>query len=125
MFNTCTSCVLGSPNLPLNVPGSPAMAFKAIDKIRRAFLWKGTDAVNGGHCLVSWKQMCRPKESGGLGVLDLEIMNSALRVRWAWKARSAENRAWSILLDPLEKHEKQLFNAIAWIHLGDGLRFFF
>lgn len=27
---------------------------KAIDKILRAFLWKGCKKVNGGHCLVAW-----------------------------------------------------------------------
>lgn len=51
--------------------------FKAIDKFCRACHWKGTDAVK---CplLVSWKQICRPKASGGLGILDMEIMNSTL-----------------------------------------------
>jgi hypothetical protein len=29
----------------------PAWALKAIDKIRRGFLWKGRKDVKGGHCL--------------------------------------------------------------------------
>jgi hypothetical protein len=57
--------------------------FKAIDKIRRASLWKGTETVSGGHCLVNWKSVCRLKELGGLGVMNLENMNVALRVRRA------------------------------------------
>jgi hypothetical protein len=29
-------------------------ALKKMHKIRRGFLWKGTDNVSGGHCLVRW-----------------------------------------------------------------------
>jgi hypothetical protein len=31
-----------------------AWAIQNIDKLRRAFLWKGTDSVSRGHCLVAW-----------------------------------------------------------------------
>jgi hypothetical protein len=31
----------------------PPWVFKAIDKISRVFLWKGTDEAKGGHCLVN------------------------------------------------------------------------
>ena len=32
----------------------PPRDLKAIDKIRRGFLWKGRKEVRGGHCLVAW-----------------------------------------------------------------------
>lgn len=35
---------------------------KKIDKIRRAFLWTGSEQANGGHCLVNWKRVCRSKD---------------------------------------------------------------
>ena len=52
-------------------------------------------------------------------------MNSTLRLRWAWNARPPNNRAWSILLNPLKNHERRLLNAAAHVELGNGNRCFF
>lgn len=38
----------------------PLAVIKEIDKRRRAFLWKGTENVSGGYCLVAWSTVCRP-----------------------------------------------------------------
>ena len=97
----------------------PPWFFKAIDKIRRAFLWKGTETVSGGHCLVAWPSVCRPKPKGGLGIMDLEIMHSALQVSWAWNARTAD-KAWSPLMTPVDDKVRHLFNAAARVDLGNG-----
>jgi hypothetical protein len=37
----------------------PKWFIKAIDKLRKAFLWKGRQ-VNGGSCLVAWDKVQRP-----------------------------------------------------------------
>jgi len=63
--------------IALNVP---KWFIKAINKIRRAFLWKGRREVLGGCCLVYWEKVQRPLELGGLGILNLEIMGWALQV---------------------------------------------
>lgn len=53
-------------------------AIKAIDKLRRAFLWGGTEVVSGGHCLVAWSTACRPVDFGGLEIHNLQFMGIAL-----------------------------------------------
>ncbi|GJN12241.1 hypothetical protein PR202_ga30536 [Eleusine coracana subsp. coracana] len=55
---------------------------KAVNKIRRAFVWKGRDKVNGGSCLVAWEKVQRPLDLGGLGILNLELMSWSLQLWW-------------------------------------------
>jgi hypothetical protein len=37
--------------------------------------------VARGNVLVAWKKVCRPKEQGGFGVLNLEVQNQALLLK--------------------------------------------
>ena len=57
-------------------------AISALNKLMKAFVWKGTNVVKGGHCLVAWTQVQRPMELEGLGLLDLRCMGAAQRMRW-------------------------------------------
>lgn len=69
-------------------------ALKKMHKIRRGFLWKGTDNVSGGHCLVRWTKVLKPKAWGGLGVLDFVRFSRALRLRWLWFEWVEPDRPW-------------------------------
>jgi hypothetical protein len=50
----------------------PPWALKAIDKIRKDFLWKGRKDVKGGHCLIACPKVTRPTELGGLRISHLQ-----------------------------------------------------
>jgi hypothetical protein len=52
-----------------------------IDKIRKKFLWAGTDSSpTRKYHLVKWKTVCRAKEYRGWGILNLEQINCAFYV---------------------------------------------
>lgn len=47
-----------------------------IDFFRR-FIWQEGQEIRKYHW-VQWQEICSPKDQGGLGVLDLEIMNKGI-----------------------------------------------
>ena len=69
------------PIFQLLVVEQPNWVFKKIDKLRRTFLWAGSDSVSGGKCLVKWSLVCSPLKLGGLGIHVLYRQSKALKVR--------------------------------------------
>jgi len=45
-----------------------------IDKRRRAFLWSGSETVEGGKCSLAWPKVCRPPKLGGLDIFGLAAL---------------------------------------------------
>ena len=58
----------------------PKWFVRAIDKIRRSFLWKGRKEINGGSCLVAWEKIMRPIDLGGLGIHNLVTIGWVLQI---------------------------------------------
>uniref|UniRef100_A0A0A8XQ40 Uncharacterized protein n=1 Tax=Arundo donax TaxID=35708 RepID=A0A0A8XQ40_ARUDO len=98
----------------------PKWVIRAIDKKRRAFLWKGRDSVNGGNCLVSWDKVCRPLDLGGLGILNLEVLGWALRMRWLWFQKTDPERPWSELQLSFHANTTALFSISVTTQIGHG-----
>lgn len=115
------NCVLSSiPTYFLTMFAPKKWMLKRINRIRRGFLWKGSEEVNGGHCLVTWPKVQRPKKFGGLGVLDLELFSRALRLRWMWYAWTDPERPWVGSEVPCNEVDKKLFRLCTVVNLGDG-----
>lgn len=98
----------------------PVEVLKAIDRLRRAYLWAGTDKVTGGKCKVNWELVCRPKEFGGLGILHLGKFAAALRLRWLWLDWDDPPRVWCSMGTPCTANDRNLFAAVTKVAIGDG-----
>ena len=103
----------------------PKWVFKAIDKKRRGFLWKGQEQANGGNCLVAWEKVQRPLEYGGLGIINLELLGCALRARWLWAQKTDPSRPWAGLPVQISRNTQALFNVAVDAIVGNGEKILF
>jgi hypothetical protein len=46
--------------------------------------WEGQGNKKKYH-LVSWQEICKPKDQGGLGVMNTKLMIQALMIKWIWR----------------------------------------
>ena len=64
---------------------------KRLDGLMRRFMWKGCGSGQcRGHALVSLASVCRLIQTGGLGILDLQKMNTALLAKWVARFMSSQ-----------------------------------
>jgi hypothetical protein len=90
----------------------PSWAIKAIDKIRRSFLWRGRK--------VALNKVTRPKEFGGLGISNLQKMSWALRLRWLWLKKTEPGRPWTSFTINAHPSVKAFFSAAVSSVVGNG-----
>ncbi|GJT92150.1 RNA-directed DNA polymerase, eukaryota, reverse transcriptase zinc-binding domain protein [Tanacetum coccineum] len=71
----------------------PVSVCNNIDKLLKNFVWSKTDSSKG-IASVAWKDVCRPKKQGGLGLKSLRVMNHALMVKHLWNTASKKDSLW-------------------------------
>ncbi|GKE11919.1 hypothetical protein Tco_1415470, partial [Tanacetum coccineum] len=71
----------------------PVFVCNSIDKMLKNFIWSKTDSSKGIASVV-WKDVCRPKEQGGLGLKSLKVMNHSLMVKHLWNIASKKDSLW-------------------------------
>lgn len=71
-----------------------AKTLSYIAKIVREFLWKGPKRCPGRPLSCGVGRVCMPREQGGLGIPNLQLMNHALRARWLWLRRVDTSKPW-------------------------------
>ena len=75
----------------------PTGIIKQLDRIFRQCLWRGnSDAPK--QSLAAWDLVCRPKEKGGLGVINLHIQNKGLLLKHLHKFFNKADIPWVTLI---------------------------
>ena len=74
----------------LRLPGS---CLKEIESLCSAFLWSGPD-LKTTKAKVSWKDICLPKNEGGLGLRPLKETNKVLCLKLIWRIYSSRSSLW-------------------------------
>ncbi|GAV92484.1 LOW QUALITY PROTEIN: zf-RVT domain-containing protein, partial [Cephalotus follicularis] len=81
----------------------PMSIIKACEKALRSFLWG-----HHGRGKVSWREVCKPLDEGGLGIKDLKLWNKSLLLKQIWQVLVDQGLlSWSwrqtLLLRPLAR----------------------
>jgi len=72
---------------------APTSVCNRITSIQRRFLWAwGKD--NRSIPWVSWGNICKSHEEGGLGIKEVKKFNYALMAKWKWRLMSEEKGKW-------------------------------
>jgi hypothetical protein len=68
------------------------------NRAQRHCLWAKEEGARSGNALAAWSMVCRPKQHGGLGVLNLELQNKALLLKQLHKFYSKDPTPWVSLV---------------------------
>lgn len=75
----------------------PIQILDQIDSNIKHVLWHGGDVSKKGGYLVAWPTLCRSKDEGGLGVVDLRTQNTALLLKYLQKFYNKLDLPWVTL----------------------------
>jgi len=88
----------------------PSGVAEKLVKIQRNFLW-GWGADGRKIAWASWNLACKPREFGGLGIIDPKLFNLTLLGKWIWRLGSDEGGLWKEVL--ISKYG-------GWRFMGEG-----
>ncbi|KAJ4769324.1 RNA-directed DNA polymerase (reverse transcriptase)-related family protein [Rhynchospora pubera] len=115
---TLVSSVLTSiPIFLMSAFKLPSWVVKAIDKLRRNFLWGRSTGSTSGIPLLAWDRVCLPKHLGGMGVLNLRILNLSLLLKWLWRLFEVPNSQWATVTRSLFV-SRGLTSPLSWTARG-------
>ena len=72
----------------------PIAVLDFIDRARKHCLWRGSDVNAKIKSLVAWPKVAKPKDKGGLGVIDLRTQNEALLLNHLDKLYNKKDIPW-------------------------------
>jgi hypothetical protein len=74
----------------------PKGVIKNLDHYRSRFFWQGSSQKHR-YRIAKWDILCRPKDQGGLGILDLQLQNKCPLAKWLVNLLNTDG-IWQTLL---------------------------
>lgn len=71
----------------------PKKCIQEIDSLCAVFLWSGP-VLNTKKAKVSWKDCCKPKDEGGLGLRPIKEANDVSCLKLVWRIVSSKSSLW-------------------------------
>jgi hypothetical protein len=76
----------------------PDGVIDVIDRARRNCLWRKRKDDEKVHSLAAWEMVCKPKNKGGLGIINLKIQNKCLMMKQLHKFYNNVDLPWVKLI---------------------------
>ena len=76
----------------------PQGFIEVIDKAKTRCLWRKAKNKERVNSLASWEMICKPKKKEGLGVMDLQLQNKALLIKFLAKFYNNADVPWVALI---------------------------
>jgi hypothetical protein len=86
----------------------PQWVIDEIERLLRAFFWKGKSTANGSDCMVAWEYVCRDFREGGLGIKNLRIQNDCLLTKFVHRLHVEPNSPWARWVRAAHLNDKDL-----------------
>ncbi|XP_071720735.1 uncharacterized protein [Rutidosis leptorrhynchoides] len=80
-----------------------------IDKLLKGFLWSQSEQSKG-KAKVAWKDVCVPKDQGGLGLKPLKVWNEVLIVKQIWRILVKDMSLWSVWVNLVKLKGKSFWD---------------
>ncbi|KAK4733465.1 hypothetical protein R3W88_007726 [Solanum pinnatisectum] len=71
----------------------PKKVLKNITTVCRNFLWSGQENTLKSP-LIAWKEVCRSKNEGGLGIMECMTWNEAAITKYVWNIAKKADNLW-------------------------------
>ena len=91
------SCLTSLPIYTMGFYLLPKTIHTEMDQIRSNFFWQG-DRDEFKYHMAKMDTIYRPRNQGGLGMINTKIMNDCLLDKWIWKIHKGADELWFQLI---------------------------